>query len=179
MEKEDFDKIDIVFSNFIEKLPVLQYTNLNIEQKAYLIVFKKIEQVGQIITHEDLDYTQQVYKLVDSFWLTSNQEALIKYKNKSYPFGSRLFSSNSNDFMVLSNFQDHFIFIYKIKYDSIVRSINELEFLLKVFEQHSPKMAVNEEFGYLTMNPNYGGSAVSIAYFLNIEEKNEGKIARR
>ena len=135
--------------------------------------------MGQIITHEDLEYTQQVFKLVDSFWLTTNQEALIKYKNKSYPFGSRLFSSNSNDFMVLSNFQDHFIFIYKIKYDSIVRSINELESLMKVFEQQSPKVAINDEFGYLTMNPNYAGSAVSIAYFLNIEEKKEGGIERK
>lgn len=81
--------------------------------------------------------------------------------------------------MVLSNFQDHFIFIYKIKYDSIVKSINELEFLMKLFEQQSPKVALNEEFGYLTLNPNYAGSAVSIAYFLNIEEKNEGNMEKK
>lgn len=50
---------------------------------------------------------------------------------------------------------------------------------MKVFEQQSPKVAINDEFGYLTMNPNYAGSAVSIAYFLNIEEKKEGGIERK
>jgi len=149
----DISQIDDILVSFIKKLP-----------SDYL---------GNIYSSEDKDYEAKTKLFLETFHLTSNVNPRIL--NNETPFGSKIYLSDSRDLSILTNYEDHFLLIFEFKYHSILKALQKLEFLIKIFDKTLQELnqtpAHRPSLGFLTLNPNFIGLGISLNYSLKLREK--------
>ena len=72
--------------------------------------------------------------------------------------------------IILSNFEDHLTLIFRLDGPLITDCIVQLNNLLVLLEKKATSFAYHNEFGYLTTNPQYSGSASLISFHLKLTQ---------
>jgi protein-arginine kinase len=85
-----------------------------------------------------------------------------KEKEGDYPWGSSVYYTKSRSFAVLANFDDHFTLMYKITSYSLKDSLAEIDRILHLLQKFVRNFSYHSDFGFLTPNPQYSGSGLSI-----------------
>jgi protein-arginine kinase len=83
-----------------------------------------------------------------------------------HPLGNQIYISKDDRLTVFGNFEDHFTIILKIDKNSISNSINEMEDIINILQEHCKSFSFHPDVGFLTANPKYSGSGASLAYFI-------------
>ena len=153
MLDNDISHIDKILETFAKKLP----SNYN----------------GTLYCCEEKDYDSRIKTFLELYQVKSLINPQII--GQQYPFGSKLYVSNSKELIILTNYEDHFLIIYEYKSHSILNTIQKLEQILKLFEKSVQEYAVNISFrnnlGFLTLNPNFSGLGISLSYTVKLREK--------
>lgn len=158
MQKKELNEIHELLLSFIAKLP------LNF--------------LGNLHTSEDEGFEDKVLRFLEkTHAISSISENIISHQ---FPLGTRLYASNSKDFCVLTNYEDHFLIFLRFKDHSLQKSLRNLENLMKIFEKSlqelSLSFATRAGLGFLTLNPSFCGTGVSLCYFLEFREKPSQKM---
>ena len=129
--------------------------------------------IGDIYSFEEKDYESKTKQFLQNYYLLSGASPVII--TQKTPLGSKLYLSNSKDLSILTNYEDHFLLIFDFKSHSILKSLQKIELLLKIFEKTLQEIhyafSQRNRFGYLTSNPNYTGLGISLNYTLKLREK--------
>lgn len=153
MNEYEINQINELLFDFIKRLP--------------------LEFLGNIYSSEELDYEAKVKTFLKTYYLTSAiHENIISHQ---YPKGTKLYLSNSKEFNILTNYEDHFLIIFQFTSHSLMKAIGQLEIIMKLFDKSLQELSLNclqrVNFGFLTMNPNFAGLGISICYYLKLKEK--------
>lgn len=146
-------QIDEILLSFIKKLP--------------------FEYLGNIYSSEEKEFETRTKNLLETFNLVSNvSQKIISQRN---PFGSKLYASQAQEFNILTNYEDHFLIVFDFKSHSILKVLQKIEFVLKLFEKTLQEFnctaAHRNGIGFLTLNPNFTGMGISLNYTLQLKEK--------
>ena len=72
---------------------------------------------------------------------------------------------------MITNFEDHFTFIYQIDSGVILNVFKEAASLLHLLEKQVVKFSFQKEFGFITASTEHSGSAIEIAYSLKLHKE--------
>ena len=125
----------------------------------------KVAFPGQIISSGNNNFEEISKELINLYNLPRHID-----DKTDFPYGTQIYFSNNRDFVIFCNYDDHLIVCNKILKHSIIDSINNLENLIDLIDSKCKlKTKFSNDFGYLTNNPNFSGTGLSISYYLKDE----------
>ena len=158
----------------------MPFTPLMTKEAKLQIERRVVEVLGELCGqyHQVARLEEQQKKILKKFDIDVERSRLHDSAgiNDDYPVGRGVFIEDSNEFVVLVNFEDHIQIIMlpeKDRYNNVKRSIQRMDKLTKTFDKMG--FATDSYLGFLTVSPANLGTGMSFSGTIALDDRKRTK----